>query len=102
MKVIVMRDNVTPRHEPIGVSRNVIKTTPNRVTALWVFGIFIIASVAFIGTWFGVFLFGGFTDMAYAFGFGVTLAVCSAIGWFTIIIQENAQDIKVKIVRESG
>ena len=93
--------NDTLKHEPIGVSRNVIKTTPNRVTALWIFGIFIVASVTFIGTWIGYFLFGGFTDTAYYFGFCVTLLVCSVVGWFTIVIQENAQDIKVKIVREN-
>lgn len=95
-----MRENDTPHHEPIGVSRNVIKTTPTRVTALWMFGVFIMASVAFVGTWVGYFLFGGFNDLAYCFGFGMTLFVCSVIGWFTIIIQENAQDIKVKIVRQ--
>ena len=87
-------------HEPIGVSRTVIKTTPNRVTALWLFGIFIVASVAFVGTWIGYFLFGGFTDVAYLFGFAVTLFACGVVGWFTIIIQENAQDIKVKIVKQ--
>jgi len=95
-----MRDTENLSKEAVGVSRNVIKTTPSRVTTLWLFGVFIIASVAFIGTWFGYFLFGGFTDLAYFFGFGVTLFVCSTIGWFTIIIQENAQDIKVKIVKE--
>jgi zinc transporter ZupT len=95
-----MRETDTPRHEGIGVSRNVIKTTPNRVTALWLFGVFMVASVTFIGTWIGYFLFGGFTDVAYCFGFGVTLLVCSIVGWFTIIIQENAQDIKVKIVKQ--
>ncbi len=95
-----MRDYDTSRHEPIGVSRNVIKTTPNRVTALWLFGVFMVASVAFVGTWIGYCLFGGFTDTAYLFGFGVTFLMCSVVGWFTIIIQENAQDIKVKIVRE--
>jgi hypothetical protein len=95
-----MRGNETHQHEPIGVSRNVIKTTPSRVTALWLFGIFIIASAAFVGTWFGYFLFGGFTDLAYAFGFGVTLFACSVVGWFTIIIQENGQDLKIKIIKQ--
>jgi len=95
-----MRGTDLKHHEPIGVSRTVIKTTPNRVTALWLFGVFMVASVAFIGTWIGYFLFGGFTDVAYCFGFGMTLLVCSVVGWFTIIIQENAQDIKVKIVKE--
>jgi zinc transporter ZupT len=94
-----MREVATP-HEPIGVSRNVIKMTPNRLTALWLFGTFIIASVAFVSTWIGYFLFGGFTDLTYAFGFGVTLFVCSMIGWFTIIIQENAQDLKIKIIHQ--
>jgi zinc transporter ZupT len=95
-----MRENDTSHHEGIGVSRNVIKTTPNRVTALWLFGIFITASVAFVGTWFGYFLFGGFNDLSYAFGFGVTLFVCSVVGWFTIIIQENAAEFKIKIVKQ--
>jgi zinc transporter ZupT len=98
---MIMRENDTPHQElPIGVSRTVIKTTPNRVTALWLFGIFILASVTFIGTWIGYFLFGGFTEMAYWFGFFAALLVSSVVGWFTIVIQENAQDIKVKIVRE--
>jgi ABC-type multidrug transport system permease subunit len=84
----------------LGIRRDVIKTTPNRITALWLFGIFILASAAFIGVWLGFFLFGGFIDVAYYFGFAVVLLVSSVIGWFTIVIQENAQDIKVKIVRE--
>jgi hypothetical protein len=94
-----MEENHSDRSS-IGLRRDVIKTTPNRVTALWLFGIFILASVCFIGTWIGFFLFGGFTDLAYCFGFFVTLLVSSVIGWFTIIIQENATDLKVKIVRE--
>jgi hypothetical protein len=94
-----MRENDHSEHNSIGLRRDVIKTTPNRVTALWLFGIFILASMAYIGTWIGYFLFGGFTDLAYCFGFFVVLFVSSVIGWFTIVIQENAQDIKVKIVR---
>jgi ABC-type multidrug transport system permease subunit len=95
----MMPENQTSRREPVGVSRNVIKTTPNRITALWLFGIFIIASTVFCGTWFGAFLFGGLTDMAYGFGFAVTLCIWSVIGWFTIVLQDNAQDIKVKIIQ---
>lgn len=95
-----MRETDIPRHEGIGVSRNVIKTTPNRVTALWLFGVFMVASVAFIGTWMGYFLFGGFTDVAYFFGFGVTLLVCSVVGWFTIIIQESSQSVQIKVIKE--
>lgn len=87
-------------HDPVGVRRDVIKTTPDRVTALWLFGIFILGSVAFVSTWIGYFLFGGFVEQAYWFGLAATLFVGSVIGWFTIIIQENAQDIKVKIVRQ--
>jgi uncharacterized membrane protein len=94
-----MEENHTERRS-IGLRRDVIKTTPNRVTALWLFGIFILTSVSFVGTWIGYLLFGGFTDIAYCFGFFIVLFVSSVIGWFTIIIQENAQDIKVKIVRE--
>lgn len=97
---MIMRNSDTPKQEPIGVSRTVIKTTPNRLTALWLFGIFMAASVAFIGTWIGFFLFGGFTDVAYCFGFAITLCVCSVVGWFTIIIQENAQDFKIKIIKQ--
>jgi hypothetical protein len=95
-----MREINHSEHDSIGLRRDVIKTTPNRVTALWLFGVFILASVSFIGTWIGYFLFGGFTELAYWFGFFVVLCVSSVVGWFTIIIQENAQDIKVKIVRE--
>ena len=84
----------------IGLRRDVIKTTPNRVTALWLFGIFILTSVSFIGTWIGYLLFGGFTDMAYWFGFFIVLFVSSLIGWFTIIIQENAMDLKIKVIKE--
>ena len=92
-----MRDNP---NQNIGVSRNVIKTTPNRVTALWLFAVFTIASAAFVGTWLGYFLFGGFTDLAYYFGFCVTLFVCSVIGWFTIVIQESSQSLKINIIKE--
>jgi zinc transporter ZupT len=95
-----MRENVTPRQEGIGVSRNVIKTTPSRVTALWLFGIFMMASVVFVGTWFGYFLFGGFNDLAYMFGFGVTAFVGSVVGWFTIVLQENAQNVQIKVIKE--
>jgi hypothetical protein len=95
-----MRGIDNQHREPIGVSRNVIKTTPNRVTALWLFGVFMVASVAFVGMWIGYFLFGGFTDVAYCFGFGVTLLVCSVVGWFTIIIQESSSEFKIKVVKE--
>jgi hypothetical protein len=95
-----MQDDGHPKHDSIGLRRDVLKPTPNRVTALWLFGIFILASVTFIGVWIGYFLFGGFTDLTYWFGFFVALFVSSVIGWFTIIIQENAQDIKVKIIRQ--
>jgi hypothetical protein len=95
-----MREKDHSEHNSIGLRRDVIKTTPNRVTALWLFGIFILASVTYIGTWIGYFLFGGFTDLTYWFGFFVVLFVSSTIGWFTIVIQENAQDIKVKIIQQ--
>ena len=95
-----MRENDHSEHNSIGLRRDVIKTTPNRVTALWLFGICILAAAAFVGTWLGYFLFGGFTDVAYLFGFFVALFTGSIVGWFTIVVQENAQDIKVKIVRE--
>lgn len=84
----------------IGLRKDVIKTTPNRVTALWLFGIFILVSVSFIGTWIGYFLFRGFTDLAYCFGFFVALSVSSVIGWFTIVIQESRQNISIKVIRE--
>jgi ABC-type methionine transport system permease subunit len=97
---IIMRNDNDSRSDEIGVRRNVIKTTPDRVTALWLSMIFIIGSAAFIGTWIGYFLFGGFCDLAYTFGFGSTVFVCSVVVWFTIIIQENSQDLHVKIVKE--
>ena len=87
------------RDSSIGLRKDVIKTTPNRVTALWLFGIFILASVSFIGTWIGYFLFGGFTDLTYLFGFFVVLAVSSVIGWFTIIVQESGQNVSIKVIR---
>jgi ABC-type multidrug transport system permease subunit len=94
-----MRDNET-HHDPVGVSRNVIKTTPNRITALWLFGIFILASATFIGVQIGIFLNGGLTDAAYWDGLFTALGVASTVGFMTIVVQENGQDIKVKIVRE--
>jgi hypothetical protein len=86
--------------DSIGLRRNIVKISPNRVTALWLCAIFILVSATFVGTWIGYLLFGGFTEMAYWFAFFLDLFVCSAIGWFTIIIQENAQDIKIKIIKE--
>lgn len=95
-----MAEDDHPNRDSIGLRRDVIKTTPNRVTALWLFGILILTATVFVGTWIGYFLFGGFTDLAYWFGFFVTLLVSSVIGWFTIILQENAVNLRVKVVRE--
>jgi len=87
-------------HDPIGVQRNVIKTTPNRITALWLFGIFILASATYVGVQIGNYLSGIAVTDPYWFGFFVALGVSSVVGWFTITLQENAQDFKIKIVRE--
>jgi len=95
-----MQNTVTSRNETIGVRRNVIKTTPNRMTALWIFGTFIIVSAAFVGAWIGYLLFGGFTELTYWFAFAIVLLISSLVGWFTIIIQENAQDLKIKIIKD--
>ena len=70
------------------------------MTALWLFGVLFIVSMAYIGVEIGVYLNGGLSDMAYWFGMFFVIGVSSAIGFITIIIQENAQDIKVKIVKE--
>lgn len=95
-----MRENHAPLHEPIGVSRNVIKTTPKRVTALWLFGTFIIISSAFIGVQIGIFLNNGLTEMAYWDALFFVLGIGSVIGFLTIILQESAQDLHIKIVKE--
>ena len=95
-----MHEKDHSENSSIGIRKDVIKTTPNRVTALWLFGIFILISVSFIGAWIGFFLFRGFTDVAYCFGFFVVLFVSSVIGWFTIVIQENATDLKIKVIKE--
>ena len=94
-----MRENDT-HHNPVGVSRNVIKTTPSRITALWLFGIFILMSASFIGVQIGIYLNGGLTDMAYWDGLFFVLGVSSVIGFLTIVIQENATDLRIKIVKE--
>lgn len=87
-------------HDSVGVRRDVIKTTPDRVTALWLFGIFILGSVAFVSTWIGYFLFGGFVEQAYWFGLAATLFIGSVIGWFTIIIQESSSVFKIRVIKE--
>ncbi len=94
-----MRENDL-QHDPMGISRNVIKTTPNRITAMLLFGIFIVASAVYIGVQIGNYLSGVPVTDPYWFALFVALGAGSVIGWFTIVIQENAQDIKVKIVRE--
>jgi hypothetical protein len=86
--------------ESIGLRRNIIKISPNRVTALWLCAVLILTSATFVGMWTGYILFGGFTEMTYWFAFFTDLFICGMIGWFTIVIQENAQDIKIKIIRE--
>jgi len=87
-------------NDSIGYRRNIIKISPNRVTVLWLCAIFVLISTTFIGAWIGYILFGGFNEMSYWFAFFVDLFVCSLTGWLTIVIQENAQDIKIKIIKE--
>jgi hypothetical protein len=95
-----MRENDHSEHDSIGLRRDVIKTTPNRVTALWLFGIFILASATFVGVQIGIYLNGGLTDVAYWFGFFFVLGVSSIVGFLTIVIQEGGQSVRIKIVRE--
>jgi hypothetical protein len=38
--------------------------------------------------------------MAYWFGFFFTLLIGSIVGWFTIVLQDNAQDIQIKVVQQ--
>lgn len=82
------------------IKRNIIKDTPNRVTALWLFGVFILVSSVFVGVSIGHMIFGLAEDaMAYWFGLFFTMLVGAVLGWFTIVIQENAQDIQIKVVQ---
>ena len=82
------------------IKRNIIKDTPNRVTALWLFAVFILVSSVFIGVSIGHMIFGLAEDiMAYWFGLFFTLLIGAVLGWFTIIIQENAQDIQIRVVQ---
>ncbi len=87
--------------EPFRIRRDMLKTSPNRVTALWLLGIFILVSTVFVGVAIGHAIFGSFNDiMAYWFGFFFTLLIGSIVGWFTIVLQDNAQDIQIKVVQQ--
>jgi|FreactcultuFSWF8_1027224.scaffolds.fasta_scaffold00657_18 hypothetical protein len=86
--------------DQFGIKRNVLKTTPRRLTALWLLGIFILTSSVFIGVHIGYALFGSLDNiMAYTFGFFFTLFTGSVIAWFTMALQENAQDIQIRVVQ---
>ncbi len=87
--------------EPFRIKRDVLKSSPNRVTAMFLFGVFILISSVFIGVSIGHWIFGvSDNTMAYWFGLFFTLLSGSVIGWFTIVLQENAQDIQIKVVQQ--
>lgn len=89
--------------DPFGIKRDVLKSTPNRVTALWLFGAFALISLVYIGVSIGHLIYGEVNDtMAFTFGLFFTLGVGSVIGWFTIILQESAQDVQIKVVQQKG
>lgn len=87
--------------EPLSIKRDVLKSSPNRVTAMFLFGIFIVVSSVFVGVCIGHWIFGASDNtMAYWFGLFFTLLSGSITGWFTIVLQENAQDIQLKVVQQ--
>ena len=87
--------------EPIRIKRTVNRATPNKVTALWLLGIFIVGSALFIGIQIGNYFSGIFDpSMAYLVGVAFALLTCSVVAWFTMIIQENAQDIQIRVVQQ--
>jgi hypothetical protein len=86
--------------EPFRIKRSVKKDTPDRVTALWLLGFFLILSIPYLGIWIGYFLYEDWGMWTYLFGLVFSLFVGGVIAWFTLIIQENAQDIQIRVVQQ--
>lgn len=84
--------------EPFRIKRKTIKDTPNRVTALWIIGMLLFISVPSLGTLIGYYMFWDWGILTCFFALFFTLAVGLVIAWFTLIIQENAQDIQIRVV----
>jgi hypothetical protein len=83
------------------IKRSVIKETPNRMTMRWFCGVFILISSVFVGVGLGHMIFGIADDaMAYWFGMFFTLLIGGVVGWFTIVLQENAQNIQIRVVQQ--
>jgi len=66
----------------------------------WLFGIFVVLSSAFIGTYVGYVIFGGLAIMAYVFGFSFLLFVLGVLGIFTVILRRTVQEVTIKIVQD--
>jgi len=86
--------------EPFRIKRTTIKDSPNRVTALWLLGMFLVISIPYIGIWLGYFLYGDWGMWTYLFGLMFSLLVGAGVGWLTLVIQESGQDIQIKVVEQ--
>ena len=86
--------------EPFRINRTTIKDSPNRVTALWLLGMFLVISIPYIGIWLGYFLYGDWGMWTYLFGLMFSLGVGSILGILVLIIQESGQDIQIRVVEQ--
>lgn len=69
-----------------------------RKALLALYGIFIMLSTAFLGTWFcGLYLS---QNMAIIGGCMCVMLVGGVLGYFTVVVQQAVQEVNIKVVQE--
>ena len=74
--------------------------TTEQVLVLGMFGLFVVLSVAFIGTEVGYVIFGTAT-MAYVMGFSGLMLALGTLGFFTVLIKQSIREVVIKVVNSN-
>jgi len=75
--------------------------TFEQVLVLGMFGLFVVISVAFIGTEVGFYIFGTAT-MAYVMGFSGLMLSLGTLGFFTVLIKQSIREVVIKVVNKDN
>lgn len=69
-----------------------------RKALLALYGLFIILSTAFLGTWYTAIVIA--PNMAIYGGLCCVMLAGGTLGYFTVIIQQAVQEVNIKVVQE--
>jgi hypothetical protein len=77
------------------------RPTMEQVMVLGMFGLFVVLSVAFIGTEVGFYIFGTAT-MAYVMGFSGLMLSLGTLGFFTVLIKQSIREVVIRVVNKDN